>query len=300
MQSLELASRLIKRWGLGLGNMPVDVQQSLLDCINAGIQIFYALAPSIYREATITGVLAAPQTINTTVTQGSATFSGWTATNANYFATIRIPTDTTTDNLIVPPNSLQQPFQGVTGTQPALLFGDTIPLQGNIERVIDEPALLGSRWRLQRNDEYWGGALWDGSIYGGPFSGNGVARRVGIPRTYWVESNAQCLGNSPAFILRVDPLPAGQYTLRMRALFYALKLTMGNLQANVTLPFNDAWMESMVIPLIIGQMTTDTRWSNKTGIAQALADVSEARTMIKNLSPMMEKPNYRCETTPGW
>lgn len=299
MTTLELMRRLVKRWNLTLGNLPVDVLQSLLDCTNAGLQDFYSDAPSIYRELPITAVLAAQQTINLTVMNGSSSFSGFMASANNYFATVRIPTDTTTDNMIIPPSGLMEPYQGVTGVQPAVLFGDVVPLPGNIERIIDEPALLGCRWRLQRNDEYWGRG-WD---FAGPYRGSGVARRVGVPRTYWIEPNALCLGGNPAFILRVDPLPASLYTLRMRALFYpprlvSLPVSLGG-QLNQVVPINDAWIESILIPLILEKMTEDPLWTAKnTDKIEKNAD--RARERIADLSPVMEKPNYRVETEPGW
>lgn len=296
MQTLELVSRLLKRWGMNMGNLPADVQQTLLDCMNGGIQEFYRLAPAVYREATITAVLAAPQTVNIGVSQGSGFFIGYDAPASNYFSTIRIPTDTTTDNLIIPPTGLISPYQGVTSTQPALIFGDTYPLTANIERMIDEPALLGFRHRLVRNDEYWGRG-W--GIWGGHYSGSGVARRVGVPRTYWVEPNAACVGTGPSFILRVDPLPNALYTLRARALFYPLKLTMGNLQVNTPIPINDAWIESMFIPLILEQMTEDPLWTAK-NTDKIEKKAIQARADISDLSPVIEKPNYRCETPPGW
>lgn len=296
MQTLELASRLIKRWGMNLGNLPADVQQTLLDCINGGIQEFYRIAPAVYREATISAVLAAPQTVSVGVTNGSNAFTGFSAPTSNYFSTIRIPTDTTTDNLIIPPSGLLSPYQGVTSTQPAVIYGDAYPLLANIERMIDEPALLGFRGRLQRNDEYWGRG-WGG--WTGPYSGNGAPRRVGVPRTYWVEPNAACVGNAPSFILRVDPLPGALYTLRARAMFYPLKLTMGNLQVNALLPLNDAWIESMFIPLILEQMTEDPLWTAK-NTDKIEKKAAQARADIADLSPVVEKPNNRCETPEGW
>lgn len=297
MQTLEFASRLIKRWGLGLGNLSVDVQQSLLDCCNAGFQDFYRLAPSVYREATITGILVAPQTVNVGVVKGDASFTTFTAPASNFFSTIRIPTDPNTDNIVLPPSALQNAYQGVTGTQPALLFGDTVQLAANIEKIIDEPALAGIRWRLTRNDEYWG-REW--ANFCGPYSGNGVARRVGVPRTYWVEPNAICVGNSPAFVMRVDPLPAGTYNIRFKALFYPMRLSMGNLQTNVTMPFNEAWIESLLIPIILKKMTTNELWSDRSSIAQIVLDDAAARRDIADLSPVIDKPNSRCETEPGW
>jgi hypothetical protein len=303
MQTLELASRLIKRWDMSLGNMPADVQQSLLDCINAGIQDFYAEAPSIYRQAPFGGVLGAPQEVTLGATNGSQVFTGFTASTGSYFSTIRIQGDTS-DNLVLPPSGLLNPYQGQTGSQLATLYDDTIPLPSNIERIIDEPTVMGHRYRLARNDEYWG-CLWGdwgaaGGFFLGPYVGSGERRRTGIPRTYWVEPNAVCLGGVPQFVIRVDPMPSAATEIRGRALFYPLKLTMGNLQVNTAVPLNDAWMESMLIPIILAKMTEDDLWKNKANIAMTLKSADTARARVKALAPFIEKPNSRVETAPGF
>ena len=303
MQTIELASRLIKRWGMSLANMPVDVQQSLLDCINAGLQNLYAEAPPVYREAPFGGILAAPQTINLNLTNGSNTFTGWVPTSANYFATARIPTDTF-DNLVIPPSGLLNAFEGTTGTQAAIIYGDTIPLPANIERIIDEPALMGTRYRLARNDEYWGGS-WgsynEGGFWFGPFNGGGQQRRVAIPRTYWVEPNAYAQASSgPAFVLRVDPLPSSLYQIRGRALFYPPRLLMGALQANQQLPLNDAWVERLLIPLILAEMADYDLWKDKTMVGTTQKKGEVAMSKIQKLSPVIDKPNSRVETERGW
>jgi hypothetical protein len=294
-----LFQRLIRKWKVrDVANMPADVMLQLLVACNASIQEFYRLCPAIYREGWVSGVLAAPVAQTLTVTQGSQAFTGYSAPAAQFGATVVIGPDKN-DNLIVPPSGLIDTYQGVSGAQPSTIYGDAIPLPANIETMLDEPQLLGYLPRLRREDLYWG-RPWNPSLF---YSESLIAtpyRQVARPRTYWVEANVPDLNGVPTFIFRVDPMPDVLYRVRFRALFYPQRLSMSDFSNNTTLTVNEAWIESLLLPLIFERMSRDPDlWQGADAKTIAL-DAAAARVGIENLRVNISKPNNRIETPAGF
>ena len=300
MQTLGLLQRLVRRWKVeSLANMPADVKLSLLDCCNSAIQEFYRICPAIYREGWVSGVLSAPVQTVFTITQGTNAFTGYTASTNQFGCTVVIGPDLN-DNMLVPPNGLLDTYEGASGTQNTNVYGDAIPLPANIETMLDEPQLLGYLPRLRREDLYWG-RPWNPSLF---YSESLVAtpyRQVARPRTYWVEANVPDGNGVPTFIFRVDPMPDILYRVRFRALFYPQRLAMSDMQQNTTLTVNEAWIESMLLPLIREWMAKQEPdlWQGS-DIKIVLADGAKAREDIANLRVDISKPNNRIETPAGY
>lgn len=302
MKTISLMQRLVRKWKVeSLANMPASIRLAMLDAINGSIQELYKDCPSVYREGWISAVLAAPASITLNVTNGSSAFTGYTADENQFGSTVVIGPDKN-DNLLVPPNGLQDTYQGVSGAQPTMLYGDAVPLPADIETMLDEPQLIGHLPRLRRHDPYWGNPWpWGPSLYWSDSINASPYRQVAIPRVYWVEANVPDQNGVPTFIFRVDPMPDIIYRVRFRALFYPQRLSMGDMQQNTTLTVNEAWIESMLIPIILERMASaePSLWQGSDPKTIAM-DAERARGSISKIRVEISKPNNRAGTPRGY
>jgi hypothetical protein len=298
MTTVQLAQRLLRYLTVkDLALLSGDDALHLLDAINSGIQQFYALAPSIYKQTSMSGILRAAQDVTLDVTLGSPIFTGYTASYYSKGYTIRIEGDDN-DNEIVASNGLLDSYMGETGTRQATIWGDCLQLNTVIDRLTSEPK-LDTGDVLWKDDEY---KQWGGFCYpeGWGFRRGLRNRKVGRPRRYWIEAVGQSQAGDPAFLLRVDTLPDQDYRVRLDGELAPRKVTFIDLTTPVVLPIDDALVESNVLPICASELTESPLWQNSDNKKDVNERASKALQLIGLLSPIISVPNYQVGTPKGY
>jgi hypothetical protein len=286
MTTVQLAQRLLRYLTVkDLALLSGDDALHLLDAINSGIQQFYALAPSIYKQTSMSGILRAAQNVTLDVTLGSPIFTGYTASYYSKGYTIRIEGDDH-DNEIVASNGLLDNYMGDTGTRQATIWGDCLQLNTVIDRLTSEPK-LDTGDVLWKDDEY-------------KQSGGMRNRQVGRPRRYWIEAVGQSQAGDPAFLLRVDTLPDQDYRVRLDGELAPRKVAFLDLTTPVVLPIDDALVESHVLPICASELTDSPLWQNADNKKDVNERARKALQLIGLLSPIISVPNHQVGTPKGY
>ena len=158
MTTVQLAQRLLRFLTIkDLALLPSDDAIGVADAMNAAIQEYYQLVPSAYKGTTLSGTLLPAQAITAAFTNGSNTFSGWSAQiggdGSQKGYTIVAGTDTR-QNTIVGPNEMLDVYAGPSGTFTAQVYGDCLQMENVIERFTNDPILVDYNRRVVR-DERW-------------------------------------------------------------------------------------------------------------------------------------------------
>jgi hypothetical protein len=296
MTTVQLAQRLLRHLTVkDLALLSGDDALHVLDAMNAGLQQFYALAPASLKQTTLSGVLQPAQTVTLTVTNGSAVFSGYTATSAQRGYTIRIEGDDN-ENEIVASNGLLDDYLGTTGTKAAQVWGDCLPLNGVIERLTSEPRLDTGAFLAKEP------AFRERGGWSSPAEQRHARRdrRIGEPSFYWIEAVGQSQGGAPAFLLRVDALPDRAYRVRVDAELGPARVTFPDLTTPVALPLNDAHVEAYVLPLCAAALLDSPLWQDADAKRHIRERAGDAIPLIGLLGHHIAKPSNRVRTPAGY
>lgn len=284
MTSVQLAQRLLRHLSIkDIALLPGDDALHLLDAINSGLQSFYAVAPSIYKQTTLSGVFRAAQQVTITVALGANTFTGYTASYQSKGYTIRIDGDEM-DNEIVAANGLLDNYMGESGTKSATIWGDVVQLNTVIDRLISDPK-LDTGDVLLKDDE---------------LQPKGEKRRIGRPSRYRIEAVGQSQAGDPAFLLRVDTLPDNDYRVRIDAELAPAKIGFLDLTNPVVLPIDDAMVELCLLPLCASELTDSALWQSPDAKRDVLLRAERALQNISLLSPTISMPDNRVGTPKGF
>lgn len=298
MTTVQVAQRLLRYLRVkDLALLSGDDALHLLDAMNSGIQQFYALAPSIYKQTTLSGVLRGAQNAILEVTFGSPVFGGYTAPALSRGWTIRIDGDDN-DNEIVAENGLLDDYMGETGSRSATLWGDCLQLNTVIDRLTSDPKLETGDV-LSKDDEY---RQWGGFVFPDGWGGHrGLrSRSIGRPRCYWIEAVGQSQAGDPAFLLRVDTLPDRDYRVRIDGELAPRKVVFSDLSTPVVLAVDDALVESIVIPICVAELSDSPLWQNPENKKDVAARAEKALRLIGLLSPVISMPRNRICTPKGY
>jgi hypothetical protein len=161
----------------------------------------------------------AAQTGTVLVSNGSADFTLETLGAPQDGCSIDIEGDATFNELRSDPNragvfTLLHPFAGQSGVQPATCYGDSVPLQLTVDRVLGA-LLLHERQPLalvSTRDEW---LRWQGCTYGHDFNRRlaepPIVRRPGVPQAVWLETNLNPAGGEITYRARCAPMPNGDF-----------------------------------------------------------------------------------------
>lgn len=288
MTSVELAIRLVR--DLDVENLTLlssDGRLDLVTAINSALQRHHGLSPDHLKITQASVRLNAPETITIGVTNGSANFTGWTPTQDQLYASLRIDGDTNLDHRAVSETELLDEYLGLTGTQSATLYYDVVNFYQPIEAMASQPRLDVDGRFLTHNQDH---PMWTGSDQN--------RKTIGRPHYYKIEKNAVNNGSEVMFSLRVDNLPDQDYRLRMDVRMAPTKIAFDDLVTPVDLPIRDDQVESVLLPIARNELTISELWKNKDKIGRVKERAEKAERFFANLSTKHTAPNYNKVGTP--
>jgi len=264
-----LVQRLLRHWKVDdVASLAADDGLALVDAINGALQECYALLPArLLQKRFVLGV-DAPANITVGVTQGSTAVTlpnGFTDTTGK----LRISGDAILHQL-AGANTLAAPYEGTTGSQPAVFYHDTLPLSLEVSRILAGPKVLETGQDL---------------THGHPSPTE--ADSVGMPTRYYL--TAQPPESTSPYHFTVWPMPADRYRIEWLAEVRAPKISLRQLAASDEVPFNDRLIESSLLPLIAARMVFSPRWADPAQRATVIDAAETARTIL--LRSMSDNPS---------
>lgn len=197
-----------------IASLTVSQKRRMMSDLTAVMQYIAKVAPRIYRKRD-GAILPAPVTANVTVTEGSKEIT--TAYGFIEGATINIGGLLNEIRTEGGAPRLVNPYTGASGTQPAIFYGDSIPLGAEVA------AVTGSVWPSAMAGVAYG-AYSDGDFGRSRRTTNGLrplnnredahayGGRVGCPEAYWVDSAMTQDGSSTDLIVTGTLMPAATGT----------------------------------------------------------------------------------------
>lgn len=272
------------------------------DAINGAIQEYYVLVPTTYKGTTLSGEFLPAQNITATFTNGSNTFSGWSAmmpTQKGF--SIMVNTDSGR-NILVGQNQLLDNYNGNTGVQTAQVYGDVLHLENIIERFSADPCLTDynrylvrdENWRRQGIRSVWGSSY---SLF--PY-GSYSFPQVRTPFKYWIERQGQSQGAFPPFMLRTDSLPDQLYRVRVEGLLAPAQIDAQALTVPVELSLDGYSIESTVLLMAAKRLITHPLWRDPKLIAPVMDDYKSAVMMCESRTPDQAASVIYAGTPRGW
>lgn len=288
MNSVQFAQRLLRYLTVkDLSSVAADDALGLLDAMNAGIQEYYSLVPDSFKRTVLSGELTPAQTVTATFTNGSRTFSGWTASPLQKAFTIVCGTDPR-QNTIIGPQQLLDEYTGPTGTFTAQVYGDCLHMDTVLERFTNDPILVDFNVKCVRNEAWRQIAVtgpWPGSYYQYFVYGSYSTRQVRTPWQYWIEPQGQSQSGLPPFVLRFDSLPDQLYRVRIEGLLAPAQVLFDDLRIPKVLSIDSYLVESTVLPMAAYNLRTHPLWANSKLLGEVGKDYERARKMAINRIP---------------
>lgn len=303
MNSVELAQRLLRYLNTNdLGNLPGDMALGVCDAINGAIQEYYVKVPTTYKGTTFSGAFLPAQTITATFTNGSNTFSGWSATMPTQKGFSILAGNDLGRNILVGPNEMLDIYNGATGVQTAQVYGDVLHMENIIERFSSDPILTdfnrvlvrNENWRRQGIRSVWGASvnLWPYGSYSQP--------QVRVPFYYWIERQGQSQGAFPPFMLRTDSLPDQLYRVRVEGLLAPTQINVQALTVPVNLSLDGYTVESTVLLMAAKRLITHPLWRDPKLIGPVMDDYKNAIDMCESRTPDQAASVIYCGTPRGF
>ena len=286
MKAIAFQNRLCRDLTISSVNeLPADIRQEILDAINGSLQKFHSLAPPSTKEVQAGIFLPAPKSLTLTVTNGSTTIEGGDFVADEYYRTLRIDGDTI-DNQPMGLNELLHPYAGESGQVSATLYGDAI----SVPKLYTE--LISQHLKNLDTDTLITHALtWPDS-----------PKSVGRPDFFVVEPNARNRNPDSPAIIRFDCLPDRLYRLQGAFSIAPVRVVYSDLLTpGVDLPIRDEWIESCLLPIARGSMTSCRLWRDEQTKAKARDEATEAERRLDTLYPMtLATPNNHVGTPLGF
>lgn len=300
MTSLGLAQRLLrhlkfKDWG----EMPIEAQLEIVDALNVALAIYFAEAPETYRRLNLSYLLAGPQTVTITTTNGSKTVSDTPFANYTRGAMLRIEGDDQW-NRIDGDSQLLMPYLGLSGSHTATVYGDVTALGFNeIERVITWPQLNnGSVLALDESMRERPGRFFRdlGDL------ASGVDYDTGCPRWHIFDylNDLTAGRNEKAGLLRVYPLPDQDYTIRFEAIVAPLHLSLSAINTSVDLPVRNYHAERFLVPLALRELAHGGLWEREDTRRSTQVRGDTAETNLETINHEIGTPANRLGTPKGY
>lgn len=252
--TVQLAQRLARHLDVpDPANLDATAALDVLGAINAGIQCYYRELPPLYKRTTLSHTLRAPRQV-TLLLEGlySNLVLNEPFTTADRGATVRI--EGQPDNEVTAEDRLLDDYLGTATEVAATVYGDAVPLEDVIERIVAEPYLHtldgGCRTTLVRDERLAGqGGYWP-------------ERRTvaGVPRCYALLPVGGSQGGEPAALLRVHPLPDRDYTLRLQADLGPRLVTFADLSTPAKIPVPEERVDDLLLPLCEAELVTSPYW----------------------------------------
>jgi hypothetical protein len=269
--------------------MTADTRLELLDAINGTIQQVNSLAPFHSRITTAALELAAPVSVTLAVEKGSNQFTGYLATDADLYCTIRIDGDGDgADNQLTGSGDLLFGYAGETGTVQATIYHDALTLPQTIAEITGQPMLIENRTEL---------------IQDAGREMRGYQRRaVETPRYWWVEPNAMISNPPSPAIFRVNSLPPVLTRIEVEVLASPARIRLEDMLAgDVSIPFRDDVIESYLLPITRGVLAESELWRNNDTRTSAIKRGESALSAYATLtSAFLTTPEHRCGTPRGF
>ena len=251
-------------------NFTAEERQQVIDCTNASLQRMHDLAPDHSKVTAISLYLGAPKQISIDVTQGSHAFTGYVATDADLYCTIKVDGDDI-ENQIVGYGELLQPYTGATGTVNATIYYDAVALPAQYSDIASNPRYADTQIQLLQ-----------GSF---PQRHRLLYRfAIGDPECWMVEANAQ--QDDFRSVFRVDRLPTREIRLKATARLAPPRiLFLDSLSANSMLPIRPEHVESYLLPMVRGMLAETSIWRDKETRSTASKRGEEAEMRYEMMIP---------------
>jgi hypothetical protein len=271
MNSVQLAQRLARNLAVDdSANPPAEANFDVLSAINAGLAAFYREMPGIYKRTELSHAVRAPRTVNVTYaakyrhTVGDNTFDSTMMGCSVRFSSAIADTQVTGTNTVLDDYLLDN-----LGPMEATVYGDVVPIQDVIERVIghvrcydttqSQPTLMIRDERLRSGRPLYWNWPW-GQSNEGWFP----------PRYYYLEPAGQSQGMEPEFFLRVAPWPDTDYTIRMEAELLTQRIIMSDLTVARRILVPDGFIDDIFIPMCEAELITSPFWRDPNQVKNVL------------------------------
>lgn len=271
--------------------------------ITAALQTIYSTAPAIYkrRDAQLT---PAPQSVSVTVAQGSTALTCGTALVDG--STINIPGDPLMYNEVklLPDGTktLRAPFNGVGGTYQASVWGDSLPLDVTVDRVIGA-VLANEQWPIEKRnnrDDAMTRIFPDPTDYGWRMRPLPARHVQGIPVAYWVEAvyytDGTTANNKASLRMKLFPMPQQAYTIEYDVRVKPPRLVVSDLgtdgaDSTMSLPIAADMIESILRPIFLKRWSASPWFRDKESRAAIADEAKEAMGLLLQYRP--QQPSNR-------
>lgn len=266
----------------------------LMGALSSAVANFFADGPPMKRQTSASVTLDAPRTATISVVTGATEVaSGSPFTSAQRGATLYIYGDPA-PNEIVSGNGWLNPYQGSAGTKTATIYGDAIPIGTKvIDRLLSDPVLIDpdtgvTHFLARARKEHLA---------------NLGKRQEGRPEFYAIQPAGAVRGSTVQYIVRVWPYPTRQMIVRFEAELQPDTFNFTNVaQSVLELPFSEAHMERIVLPLAENELLSSTLLVD---LAPNVANEIKSRAgravdALRTIPKDHGRPRGRIRTRPGF
>ena len=273
--------------------LSMSEQGDVLEAGNAALQRLYNALPSYFKELTEGFILPAPVALTGIgVTQFSKVVTGVAFTTAQFGQTVILDGDPAW-NQIIGTAELLNPYNGATATVNGTVYGNAIySTVYPFDRVIGNPKFADeSLTPLVRTDLSRGTGT-DGSWL--------FRQAIGQPQAWWPQVFGNSQGKSPIMVLRFAPAPEMAYTINVKLSFWPKRLTLADVDAAVTLPVPDQFIEKSLIPMAIQELIPMPCWQSRKDEQLVIARGDAGEAFARNQLGQIGSPNNRVYTPVGF
>lgn len=298
MTTSEAAYRLLRHCSVtDIAAVSISQATELMGALGIAVGMYFRHGPAVLRQTSATVSLAAPLALTgLSVAAGAHEVTSGSPFAGSQRGSSLIIAGDENRNEVVSAVGWLNPYMGTTGTKTATLYGDCAPIGTQlIERILTDPIVLDQqrtdhRPALQRvRTDHDMRMNWRDT--------------TGYPECYAIEATGVSRGASSQFLIRVWPMPDRAILLRFECevqpdMFDALNVT----SIPIELPFSDAQMETILLPLAEREMLASTLMDDVSDriAAQLEARADRAASTLKTLPRDHGRSRGRIYTPRGW
>lgn len=297
MNTVQAAQRLSRNLVFETpGKATAGQLQELAECLARAIDIFYELAPPVYRKTTISVQVGGSRTVSVDVANGATAASSGTPFLASDRGKSIVFGDHGIYNEIVSTTGWLDAYQGAGGVVSATIWNDAVLFDDtSFERIVSEPVRMTDGVRLWRDDSLCGlhtlSSRWD--------------RQIGAPERYAIDlvGDSQSADTEPLAILRVEPIPAAATTLRFDVMLSAVRYGVSAMvRTQKGLPMSERDIVSIILPLARGLLAESGLWDPGKGMTvdSALRQADTARALAAKKPAYLARPRHKVGTPYGY
>ena len=293
MNTVELFNRIGRHARTGdFTKLSRNEQDDIAQAANSGIQTMYNLLPAYYKEMTEGFILPGPQQISVSVNQFSNIVPDNTFTAAQIGCSVVLQGDPSW-NIVLAPNTLQNPYLGPSGTVSGTIYGDAwYSTRYPFDRVIGDPVFANPA-----NGIFYNRTIPNLNSYG---LTNPYAQSVGMPQGWFTKMLGQSQGNLPLLVLRFLPAPDQAYTFSIRTAYCPKRLLRSDYDANSVIVVPDQFIETVLIPLCYRELMGTPTWESRKDEQIILQRAMAAEEYARNQIGQPASPNNRVFTQIGF